>query len=182
MRLSTKARYAVMAMVDLARQWPLNKEMDPVSLSGIAVRQDLPLPYLEQLFQKLKRAGLVTSCRGAAGGYVLSRSPDQMRIYDIVVAVDLQFQVTRCDKTNPMISEEMDASKTFSKSCQNKASKCLTHDLWDELSQVMELFFQRITLEDVCQNRVQGKGRLCFGLPTVCPSPESNYLMERIAR
>lgn len=174
MRLSTKARYAVIAMVDLARQWPSNKEMDPISLSAIAVRQDLPLPYLEQLFQKLKKANLVTSSRGATGGYALTQSPDQIRIYDIVTAVDLRLRTTRCEGSKTSLSQKPSDQGSSLTVCQKKESKCLTHDLWDELDQVMELFFQRITLEDICQDRVRGKGRLCFGLPTFCPSQIKN--------
>lgn len=145
MRLSTKARYAVTAMVDVA----LEGTSSPVSLGAISDRQELPLAYLEQLFGKLRKAGLVTSSRGAAGGYVLARKAEDMRILDIIMAVEAPMKATRCERESPI-------------GCLATGHRCLTHDLWDELGAVIHVFLARVTLEDVCQKRVAGMGR--FGL------------------
>src|SRR5579872_3511012 len=100
MRLSTKGRYAVMAMADLAGHSALGPEPleqpKPVALADIAERQDISLSYLEQLFAKLRRGGLVTSVRGPGGGYRLARPSDELRIADIIVAVDEPIAATRC--------------------------------------------------------------------------------------
>jgi Rrf2 family iron-sulfur cluster assembly transcriptional regulator len=98
MRLSTKGRYAVMAMVDLAR----HGADGPVALADIALRQEISLPYLEQLFAKLRRSGLIRSVRGPGGGYLLARPCSSMRISDIIVAVDEPIQATRCEKHSPL--------------------------------------------------------------------------------
>lgn len=138
MKLSSKARYAVMAMVDIAHYG----ESDPVSLSAISIRQGLPLAYLEQLFNRLKKSGLVTSCRGATGGYKLSQSKTHIPIYDIICAVDTPLKATRCTSD--------------SHGCQATGTKCMTHDLWGELSTVVEEFMKNITLDDICARRVKG--------------------------
>lgn len=148
MKLSTKARYAVMAMVDIAHYG----EAAPVSLSAISLRQNLPLAYLEQLFNRLKKAGLVNSCRGATGGYKLNRARQDLRVYDIIAAVDTPLKATRCDDSPD-------------KGCQGlTSSKCMTHDLWRELSSVVEGFFQHVTLEDICSRRVRGLADGLFAL------------------
>lgn len=164
MRLSTKARYAVMAMVDIAFQNTTDPQGGPVPLTAIAIRQDLPLAYLEQLFNKLKKANLVTSSRGSTGGYILSHPPHDINVFDIISAVDTPLEATRCS------SVKHDDKSTTSTGCQRKGSPCLTHDLWNELSQVVELFFQRISLADICDGKVHGKGRLCFNSEIFCPS------------
>jgi Rrf2 family transcriptional regulator, iron-sulfur cluster assembly transcription factor len=92
MKLGTKARYAVMAMVDLAR----HGDAGPVSLAEIARRQEISLPYLEQLFAKLRRSGLVRSVRGPGGGYLLAHDRDDTRIFDIILAVDEPIEAVRC--------------------------------------------------------------------------------------
>ena len=145
MRLSTKARYAVTAMVDVA----LEEASGPVSLAAIASRQELPLAYLEQLFGKLRKAGLVKSSRGSAGGYVLTRKPEDMTILNIIAAVDTPMKATRCEHES-------------STGCRATGEQCLTHDLWDELGAVVHLFLARVTLADVCGKRVSGLGR--FGV------------------
>ena len=116
MKLSTKGRYAVMAMVDLAR----HAQAKPVSLSDIAARQEISLSYLEQLFARLRRAGLVKSVRGPGGGYRLARGSTETRVSEIILAVDEPIKATRCT--------EMGAT-----GCRADRSKCLTHDLWEEL-------------------------------------------------
>lgn len=163
MRLSTKARYAVMAMVDIASRESAMEGNEPVSLSAIAIRQNLPLAYLEQLFNKLKKADLVTSARGSAGGYLLKKAPMDINVFDIIAAVDTPLKATRCSNS------KQDSSNSASDGCQMKGTRCLTHDLWDELSQVIELFFQRISLANICERQVRGKGRLCLNT-IVCSS------------
>lgn len=140
MKLSTKGRYAVMAMVELASRG----DAKPTTLAEIAERQDISLSYLEQLFAKLRRAGVVRSVRGPGGGYVLAFPPRDTRISDIIIAVDEPVQVTRCRPGSP-------------KGCTIDGSRCLTHDLWEELGQQIRLFLASVSLEDVCQRRVLGK-------------------------
>lgn len=137
MRLSTKGRYAVMAMVDLAK----NSKGHPVALAEIADRQEISLSYLEQLFAKLRKGGLVKSVRGPGGGYLLAHNPDVMRISDIVLAVDEPIRTTRCAANTPNGSR---ASKT----------RCLTHDLWEELGNQIHIFLSSVTLADVVERRI----------------------------
>lgn len=148
MRLSTKARYAVMATVDIGQQGGGDT---PVSLTSIADRQNLPLPYLEQLFAKLRKAGVVKSARGANGGYTLTHSPDETRILDVIKAVDTSLKATRCENESTI-------------GCQDNGQRCTTHDLWDELGALVQVFLNKVTIADVCQNRVLGMGR--FGVFT----------------
>ena len=140
MRLSTKGRYAVMAMVDLAKCG----KGGPVALSEIAERQEISLSYLEQLFAKLRRAELVSSVRGPGGGYVLARPADETRIADIILAVDEPIRATRC-------------SPGSAAGCTGSKLRCATHDLWEELSNLIHLFFSSVTLADVVERRVLGK-------------------------
>jgi len=144
MKLSSKARYAVMAMVDIAHYG----ESEPVSLSAISVRQGLPLAYLEQLFNRLKKNGLVTSCRGATGGYKLSQPRTQITIYNIIEAVDTPLKATRCASDHT--------------GCQASGTKCMTHDLWGELSHIVGGFLQNISLDDICTRRVKGMSAQLF--------------------
>ena len=139
MRLSTKGRYAVMAMVDLAQHCAGG----PVSLSEIAERQEISLCYLEQLFAKLRRGGLVRSVRGPGGGYLLAHDRDDTRIADIVLAVDEPLHAIRC-KPGATIG------------CRGDRSRCLTHDLWEELSNQIRLYLSSVSLGDVCEKRVLG--------------------------
>lgn len=139
MRLSTKGRYAVMALVDLAT----NSQGRPVSLADISGRQEISLSYLEQLFAKLRRAGLVKSVRGPGGGYLLARPADDTRIADAILAVDEPIRATRC-KPNTATG------------CHSDKSRCLTHDLWEELSRQIHLFLSSVSLADVVERRVLG--------------------------
>lgn len=142
MKLSTKGRYAVMAMADLAR----HGTEKPLSLGEIASRQEISLSYLEQLFAKLRRAGLVRSVRGPGGGYHLARGADDIQIADIILAVDEPLKATRC--------------RTGSGAgCLANGERCLTHDLWDELSRHIHLFLSGISLGDVIHRRILGRGR-----------------------
>lgn len=136
MKLSTKGRYAVMAMADLAT----HSNGKPVSLAEIAERQEISLSYLEQLFGKLRRGELVSSVRGPGGGYLLARSPSETRISDIVLSVDEPIKTTRCS--------------IGSRGCRSNNARCLTHDLWEELGNQIRLFLSSISLADVVEQRV----------------------------
>ncbi len=145
MRLSTKGRYAVMAMVDLATHG-LGK---PIALAEIADRQAISLSYLEQLFAKLRRGGLVGSVRGPGGGYLLAHAADATRISDIILAVDEPIRATRCMPGSP-------------KGCTGDTSRCMTHDLWEELGNHIHLFLSSVTLDDVCDKRVLGMSGVIY--------------------
>ncbi|MFZ4541758.1 MAG: Rrf2 family transcriptional regulator [Rickettsiales bacterium] len=148
MILSTKGRYSVMAMVDLATQ-PQDK---PVGLAAIAERQEIPLAYLEQIFARLKRAGLVKSVRGPGGGYQLGRAATDMTITDIMLAADEPMKMTRCESNSH-------------EGCMAKKARCLTHDLWEGLGAQMRHFLGTITLADVCERRVQEKFPRAHAVP-----------------
>ena len=137
MKLSTRGRYAVMAVADLAKAG----EDGPVTLSDIASRQSISLSYLEQLFAKLRRADIVSSVRGPGGGYRLTHPADETRISDIMMAVDEPLGTTRCSDA---------------KGCLADGRRCITHDLWDELGRHIYLFLSSITLSDVLDRRVLG--------------------------
>lgn len=141
MKLSTKGRYAVMAMADLARR----SVKGPVTLADIASRQSISLSYLEQLFAALRKGGLVSSVRGPGGGYSLARPAEEIRVFDIMLSVDEALDVTRCENE--------------AKGCMDDGRRCITHDLWDELSRHIHLFLGSITLEDVIAGRVMGAAR-----------------------
>lgn len=143
MRLTTKARYAVMALVDLASR----SGSTPVKLADIAERQEISLSYLEQLFSRLRRAALVRSVRGPGGGYLLARPHDNMSIADIVLAVDEPIRATRCKLGT-------------GRGCRQDASRCQTHDLWDELGNQIYLFLKTVTVADVVEGRVSGMSGL----------------------
>ena len=143
MRLSTKGRYAVMAMVDLAR----HTSGSPVSLADIAERQEISLSYLEQLFARLRRSGMVKSVRGPGGGYLLAHGLADTRISDIILAVDEPIRATRCTPGSP-------------EGCHLDKSRCLTHDLWEELGNQIHMFLSSVTLEDVVHRRVLGASRM----------------------
>ena len=142
MKLSTKGRYAVMAMADLAH----HSNGRPVALAEVADRQEISLSYLEQLFGRLRRGGLVSSVRGPGGGYMLARSAGEMRIADIILAVDEPIKATRCTP-----------------GCHSHKGRCLTHDLWEELGNQIYLYLSSVTLADVCERRVLGSSRMFFG-------------------
>ena len=132
MKLTSKGRYAVMAMADLAK----NHDPRPVSLNEISSRQGISILYLEQLFFKLKQNRLVHSRRGSHGGYVLSKTPDQIKLSNIISAVNEEVKTLKCNKNSI-------------KGCNGKLVKCITHSLWDELGEHINLFFEQKSLEDV---------------------------------
>ena len=128
-----------MAMADLAS----NQELKPVSLNEISLRQNISLSYLEQLFSKLKNEKLVKSIRGPAGGYVLERNPKDIKISNIIFAVDEQIKTLNCKKESK-------------KGCHGKTVKCITHNLWDDLEQHINHFFDNVSLSDlVKQKRIE---------------------------
>jgi Rrf2 family iron-sulfur cluster assembly transcriptional regulator len=138
-KLSTKGRYAVMGLVDLAK----HSSGRPVALADIARRQEISLSYLEQLFAKLRRGGLVNSVRGPGGGYLLAHPADQTRIADAILAVNEPMRATRCTPGSPA-------------GCRSNKSRCLTHDLWEELGNQIQMYLNSVTLADVVEQRILG--------------------------
>ena len=136
MKLTTKGRYAVMAMADLAA----NQSLKPVSLSDIALRQNISLSYLEQLFSKLKNKKLIKSIRGPAGGYILEKNPREITVSNIIYAVDEQVKTLKCKKESK-------------KGCHGKTVKCITHNLWDDLEKHINEFFDNVSLNDLVHQK-----------------------------
>ena len=132
MKLTTKGRYAVMAMADLA----LFQSGKPVSLNEISLRQNISLSYLEQLFAKLKNEKLVKSIRGPSGGYILEKNPKDIKLSNIIFAVDEKVKTLNCKKESK-------------KGCNGKSTKCITHYLWDDLEQHINTFFENKSLNDL---------------------------------
>ena len=132
MKLTTTGRYAVMAMADLAS----NANTGPISLKEISLRQNISLAYLEQIFIKLKNKKLVRSTRGATGGYILEKSSSEIKLSNIIFAVDEEVKMLNCKKQSK-------------KGCTNKSTKCITHNLWDQLDQHINGFFEKIKLQDL---------------------------------
>lgn len=155
MKLSTKGRYAVMAMADLASR----DAEGPVTLADIASRQAISLSYLEQLFAKLRRGDVVASARGPGGGYSLARPANEIRLSDVIKAVEEDIDPRRC-AGNP-------------KGCMKTGMRCITHDVWDELGRHIFLFFNSITLEDVVEHRVMGAASMAFSDPRVSKTPKA---------
>ena len=140
MKLSSKGRYAVMALADIARF----NQNEPISLRDISLRQGISLVYLEQLFLKLKKNDIVKSVRGKKGGYTLSRKAADIKISDIFFAVEERVKTIGCEKHSK-------------KGCNGKSAKCITHNLWDELENYINNFFQKKSLSDLInktENRV----------------------------
>ena len=132
MKLTAKGRYAVMAMADLAS----NTNTGPISLTEISLRQNISLAYLEQIFIKLKNKKLVKSSRGATGGYILEKPASEIKLSNIIFAVDEEIKTLNCKKNSK-------------KGCNNKSTKCITHNLWDELDQHIHGFFEKVKLQDL---------------------------------
>ena len=138
MKLSSKGRYAVMALADLAR---FNK-INPVSLRDISLRQGISLDYLEQIFSKLRKNEIVQSVRGTQGGYVLNKKAREIKLTNILDAVDEKVKTLQC-------------KKELKKGCNGKATKCLTHNLWDELENHINNFFNEKSLEDLVKDNIE---------------------------
>ena len=135
MRLTSKGRYAVMALVDLARF----DDITPVSLRDISLRQGISLDYLEQIFSKLRKKEIVQSVRGTQGGYVLSKKAKEIKLTNIFDAVDEKIKTVQCKRESK-------------KGCNGKPTKCLTHNLWDELENHINNFFDEKSLEDLVKD------------------------------
>ena len=132
MTLTSKGRYAVMAMADLANV----KDKKTTNLTEISLRQGISISFLEQIFLKLKKNNLVKSSRGSSGGYFLSRAPEQIKLLNIIKAVDEDIKTLGCNKESK-------------KGCNGKSIKCITHNLWDELEVHINNFFEKNTLKDI---------------------------------
>ena len=136
MKLTTKGRYAVMALADLAN---FNKT-GPVPLRDISVRQGISLLYLEQIFLKLKKHNIVQSTRGSGGGYVLLNNANDLKLSEIFSAVDEKVKTINCKRESK-------------KGCNGKSSKCITHNLWDELELHINTFFNQKKLSDLVSKK-----------------------------
>ena len=135
MRLTNKGRYAVMAMADLAS----NTSKGPISLSEISLRQNISLAYLEQIFLQLKNNRLVKSSRGAKGGYTLEKPASEIKLSNIIYAVNEEVKTLNCKKNSK-------------RGCNHKSVKCITHNLWDQLDQHINGFFEGVKLQDLTKN------------------------------
>ena len=140
MKLTTKGRYAVMALADLANF----DNGIPVSLRDISLRQGISLLYLEQIFSKLKKNNIVKSTRGVNGGYILTTKPDQIKLSNIFSAVQEEVKTVQCKKESK-------------KGCNGRSTKCITHNLWDELEIHIQLFFNKKNLGDLIKGNNENR-------------------------
>ena len=138
MKLTSKGRYAVMAMADLAK----NNAINPTSLTEISLRQGISVAYLEQLFLRLRKNNLVQSARGPSGGYMLTKPPEKIKLLSIISAVDEKIKTVKCKKESK-------------KGCNGKSIKCITHNLWDDLETHINKFFEDNTLNDILFKEVR---------------------------
>ena len=138
MKLTSKGRYAVMGLADIANF----DRQNPVSLRDISLRQNISLVYLEQIFSKLKKNNIVKSIRGANGGYILTRDPDQIKLSNIFSAVDEKVKTLQCKRESK-------------KGCNGKLTKCITHNLWDDLEMHINDFFDKKNLGDILKNNLE---------------------------
>ncbi|MEZ5996273.1 MAG: Rrf2 family transcriptional regulator [Hyphomonadaceae bacterium] len=144
MRLTSKGRYAVMAMADLALHGGAERA---VPLQEVARRQEISLSYLEQLFARMRRAGLVSGVRGPGGGYRLARGADAVTVAEIIAAVDEPIKATRCDESS-------------AKSCLGRNGRCIAHGLWQEMGARLHSFLASVSLADVLDQRFDGDARV----------------------
>ena len=138
MKLNTRGRYAVMALADMASFSTQN----PVSLRDISLRQNISLVYLEQIFSKLKKNNIVKSIRGTNGGYILTKDPEKIKLSNIFLAVDEKVKTVQCKKESK-------------KGCNGKLTKCITHNLWDDLEMHINDFFDKKNLGDLLKNNLE---------------------------
>jgi len=138
MKLTSRGRYAVMALADLAK---LNSK-NPVSLRDISLRQGISLDYLEQIFSKLKKSNIVKSIRGTNGGYILTKDPEKIKLSNIFLAVDEKVKTVQCKRESK-------------KGCNGKLTKCITHNLWDDLEMHINDFFDKKNLGDLLKNNLE---------------------------
>jgi Rrf2 family iron-sulfur cluster assembly transcriptional regulator len=135
MKINTKSRYAIVAIVDMA----LHADHGPVSLRDISIRQNVPLKYLEQIFSKLRKEGVVSSVRGPGGGYLLTKPLNEIMLSEVVLAVDGSFKMTRC---------------TAEFKCSPLKGACVTHSLWKGLGKTIFSYFDSISVEDVLKDKI----------------------------
>ena len=140
MKLNTRSRYAVMALADIASF----DRQNPISLRDISLRQNISLVYLEQIFSKLKKNNIVKSVRGTNGGYVLTKNPEQIKLSNIFSAVDEKVKTVQCRRESK-------------KGCNGKLTKCITHNLWDDLEIHINNFFEKKNLGDFLKNNTETK-------------------------
>jgi Rrf2 family protein len=138
MKLTTRGRYAVMALADIA----VFDKGNPVPLRDISLRQNISLVYLEQIFSKLKKNNIVKSIRGANGGYVLTEEPEKVKLLKVFLAVDESIKTVQCKKESK-------------KACNGKSTKCITHNLWDELEMYINDFFSKKSLKDLINQNIE---------------------------
>ena len=138
MKLTTRGRYAVMALADIAAF----DKSNPVPLRDISLRQNISLVYLEQIFSKLKKSNIVKSIRGANGGYVLTEEPEKVKLLKVFLAVDESIKTVQCKKESK-------------KACNGKSTKCITHNLWDELEIYINDFFRKKSLKDLINQNIE---------------------------
>jgi Rrf2 family iron-sulfur cluster assembly transcriptional regulator len=144
MRLTSKGRYAVMAMADLALH---GGDQRAVPLQEVARRQEISLSYLEQLFARMRRAGLVSGVRGPGGGYRLARASHAITVAEIIAAVNEPIKATRCEEGSM-------------KSCLGKSGRCIAHGLWQEMGDRIQHFLTSVSLADVLEQRFDGQARV----------------------
>ena len=137
MKLTSKGRFAVMSLVDIAINSVENK---PVSLSEISSRQNISLSFLEQIFISLKKSGIVRSVRGPSGGYTFAKNPDFIKIYDVIKAIDEDLKIMKCNGVD------------FGCIPNKSKTKCLTHNLWNKLSNHIFFFLSSVSINDVRKN------------------------------
>ena len=138
MKLTSKGRYAVMALADIASF----DRQKPVSLRDISLRQNISLVFLEQIFSKLKKNNIVKSIRGTNGGYILTKDPGQIKLSNIFSAVDEKVKTVQCKRESK-------------KGCNGKLTKCITHNLWDDLEMHINDFFDKKNLGDLLKNKLE---------------------------
>ena len=138
MKLTSKGRYAVMALADIANF----DRQNPVSLRDISLRQNISLVYLEQIFSKLKKSNIVKSIRGTNGGYILTRDPGQIKLSNIFSAVDEKVKTLQCKRESK-------------RGCNGRSTKCITHYLWDDLEMHINDFFDKKNLGDLLKNNLE---------------------------
>ena len=140
MKLTTRGRYAVMALADIA----VFDKGDPVPLRDISLRQNISLVYLEQIFSKLKKNNIVKSIRGVNGGYVLTEEPEKVKLLKVFLAVDGSIKTVQCKKESK-------------KACNGKSTKCITHNLWDELEIYINNFFEKKNLSELIKSQQENR-------------------------
>jgi len=138
MKLTSKGRFAVTSLVDLALN---SKGNNPVSLSEISSRQQISVTFLEQIFSSLKKRGIVRSIRGAQGGYLFAKEPNAIMLLDVIEAIDEDFKINKCNGVD------------FGCNRDGKKTKCLTHNLWKKLTNHIHFFLNSVSIEDVKQNQ-----------------------------